>query len=125
LQADVSDLTRARKRMREQEAEINRTRTELEQEHHALASAQAELAELRSSHAGTDLAEKLDEKDKAINTLSGALRNRDATVARLTRRLEELKQRYADLEHQYVKTNPTMPNLAALPEKEAGSGRRD
>jgi len=43
----------------------------------------------------------------------------------LTRKIDELKQRYADLENQYVSTNPTMPSLQAIPDKGAGSGGRD
>ena len=125
LQNDVRDLTRARKRMREQDAEISRVRTELEQEKQALSNAQTELAELRSGHADANLAEKLEEKEKAINVLSGALRNRDSAVATLTRKIDDLKQQYADLENQYVSTNPTMPSLTAIPDKGAGSGGRD
>jgi chromosome segregation ATPase len=125
LQNDVRDLTRARKRMREQDAEISRVRTELEQEKQALSNAQTELAELRSGHADANLAERLEEKEKAINVLSGALRNRDSAVATLTRKIDDLKQQYADLENQYVSTNPTMPSLTAIPDKGAGSGGRD
>ena len=75
---------------------------------------------MHAAQAGQELAAKLDEKEKAITVLSGALRNRDTAVANLTQRLAELKDRYAELESQYTSTNPTMPSLAALPDKSAG-----
>jgi len=133
LEADVEELSRVRARLREKDAEAARLRGALDTNLTLIESLQKETAELRQNHgapqsaagqtgddAYDDLAVKLKEKETAIAILSRAVRKRDLQVATLSRDMDELNKRYSTLETQYVGSNPTMPSLRALSDKEMG-----